>query len=243
MNSDLELLLPDKQLNPGPTFRYGNVVSTDPLLIHLDGDLEPLPAPPATNVSVSAGSRVHVMFFNRTTTIIGVVNGSGAIELVDMEIPTGVRSFEVPIPPRYHQGIKRYEFLITARALGADNSVVRVVSVRPNGNPGDYRYSATVFNGSSTILQGTDAIGGVPRSLYVGSSVGIVTYTMTISGSYVFGTGHGFSQSGTAERRTFLTGQISDKNPNEPITFFELTTNHLDALFGSGSHLTLWGYR
>lgn len=67
-----------------PRFRWGVVVSTDPLRIQLDGDEEPLAGRPPTLVKgLAVNGRVMVLIQNQRATIVGKAKGGGSRILWD----------------------------------------------------------------------------------------------------------------------------------------------------------------
>lgn len=244
-SNPLDILLPSSE-EEEPTqvnsWRWGTVIQRDPLRVMLDGDDIALDAVPS-NVAGNLweGARVYVQINGTRPVVIGVGGGGGAIFLGEIW-PSGVRSANIDVPTRYQGTFRKYEFNISARALG-ENSVVRSMSIRPNNYSGEYRYTSTAFEGNLVNTDGSSSLGSFPRTVYLGASHGFAVATLMESDNYVYGTAHGFSQSGTSERRTFVTGQMSDKPASEAIETFQLIMNISAATFGSESHIELWGYR
>lgn len=67
-----------------PWFTYATVTSISPLRIRIDGEGEPLPTPPSTNIAgLRVGDRVDVRIANGRATITGI-NGGPSIDIGDI---------------------------------------------------------------------------------------------------------------------------------------------------------------
>lgn len=176
----------------------------------------------------------------------------GAILLDDIVLPTNSRTGILTVPIALRNQFRQYRVEINASVTsttGAGNW--RPTSIRINGDGGDnYRSMASILQGSDVSASVSQDNTAFPRTLYLGSQRGAasIDFYLRHAGtvSYLTWSGRGWYNSGTSANNNngnFVSGGRWNVSELQTISTFVLFTNVTDALYGTQSQASLWGYR